>query len=340
MLPTDAAARKRLPIYSGVIRYFPHAIAAVAELSKIGNDQHNPGLPLQWAKEKSSDEPDALARHLTDMAIDQRHRDPDGVMAAVKLAWRALANLERMHDAGVNIFAASTAVIADERCAMSNFTLSPEQNQPPMEAEAWLAERDRLLNIELAALRVASSRRNGIVKDRGALDRLDAALAYTNPPESIQVAGDVYSECPDCHGIPIKPNGPIVHAANCRIEPLFPGAADQPSAITDKTGRDCPECVTDQPEAAPSLNVCPGCGGPADNGHDRCYPPNPYCCSKCTADQQPAPQPSVCQHDICKPRSTWSASRPGHCVVCGEPWERATAQQPAAQPEAVQEPKP
>lgn len=108
MLPTDAAARKRLPIYSGVIRYFPHALAAVAELSKIGNDQHNPGQPLHWAKEKSSDEPDALARHLTDMAIDPWHRDPDGAMAAVKLAWRALANLERMHDAGVDIFAIPT----------------------------------------------------------------------------------------------------------------------------------------------------------------------------------------------------------------------------------------
>ena len=109
MLPTDAKARKALPIYSGVIRYFPHALAAVAELSKIGNDQHNPGQPLHWAKEKSTDELDALARHLTDLAIDADHRDPDGVRAAVKLAWRALANLERMHDAGVDIFATPAA---------------------------------------------------------------------------------------------------------------------------------------------------------------------------------------------------------------------------------------
>ena len=104
-LPTDAAARKRLPIYSGVVRYFPHALAAVAELSKIGNDQHNPGQPLHWAKEKSSDEMDALMRHVTDMAIDPLDRDPDAVLAAVKTAWRALANLERMHDAGIDIFA-------------------------------------------------------------------------------------------------------------------------------------------------------------------------------------------------------------------------------------------
>jgi hypothetical protein len=110
MLPTDPDARKRLPIYSGVICYFPHALAAVAELSRVGNDQHNPGQPLHWAKEKSSDEPDALARHLTDMAIDPGHRDPDGVRAAVKLAWRALANLERMHDAGVDIFAVDVPV--------------------------------------------------------------------------------------------------------------------------------------------------------------------------------------------------------------------------------------
>jgi hypothetical protein len=29
------------------------------------------------------------------------------------------------------------------------------------------------------------------------------------------------------------------------------------------------------------LTVCPSCGGPADNGFDRCLPPNPYYCSKC-----------------------------------------------------------
>ena len=30
------------------------------------------------------------------------------------------------------------------------------------------------------------------------------------------------------------------------------------------------------------LDVCPGCGGPADNGHDRCSPPSPYYCKACT----------------------------------------------------------
>ena len=31
----------------------------------------------------------------------------------------------------------------------------------------------------------------------------------------------------------------------------------------------------------PDLSKCPNCGGPADNGHDRCVPPNPYWCVKC-----------------------------------------------------------
>jgi hypothetical protein len=34
---------------------------------------------------------------------------------------------------------------------------------------------------------------------------------------------------------------------------------------------------------APDLSKCPNCGGEADNGHDRSYPPVAYFCSKCMA---------------------------------------------------------
>ena len=71
-LPTDKVARKGVPIYSGVLRYFPDAIAAVAELSRIGNDQHNPGEPLHWAREKSTDEHDALATIAKGICITQQ----------------------------------------------------------------------------------------------------------------------------------------------------------------------------------------------------------------------------------------------------------------------------
>ena len=90
-LPTEAAARKNVPIYSGVIRYFPDALAAVAALSKAGNDQHNPGQPLHWDRSKSQDELDALTRHLFEAGTI----DTDGQRHSAKVAWRALANLQK-----------------------------------------------------------------------------------------------------------------------------------------------------------------------------------------------------------------------------------------------------
>ena len=90
-LPTDAQARKAVPIYSGVVRYFPDALAAVADLSRRGNDQHNPGKPLHWDRSKSGDELDALMRHL----VEAGTLDTDGIRHSAKVAWRALANLQK-----------------------------------------------------------------------------------------------------------------------------------------------------------------------------------------------------------------------------------------------------
>lgn len=89
-LPTDAADRKGIPITTGVLDYFPDAIAAVAACSKAGNDQHNPGQPLHWAREKSTDHADCIARHL----MERGTVDSDGVRHSAKLAWRALALLQ------------------------------------------------------------------------------------------------------------------------------------------------------------------------------------------------------------------------------------------------------
>lgn len=91
ILPTGSEDRKETPIYSGVIRYFPRALAAVARRSFSGNQKHNPGEPLHWAKGKSTDHLDCIARHLVDVGTV----DPtDGELHDVMLAWRALANLE------------------------------------------------------------------------------------------------------------------------------------------------------------------------------------------------------------------------------------------------------
>lgn len=93
-LTAEAQNRKNIPVFSGFVKYFPDAILAVAQLSKVANDQHNPGEPLHWAKEKSTDEPDALMRHLIDDAMGEV-RDTDGIRHLTKVAWRAMANLQR-----------------------------------------------------------------------------------------------------------------------------------------------------------------------------------------------------------------------------------------------------
>lgn len=90
-LPDEALARKSIPIFSGCLAYFPSALVAVAALSAKGNDQHNPGQPLHWDRSKSGDEADALVRHL----LQRGTTDTDGVLHSTKVAWRALAALQK-----------------------------------------------------------------------------------------------------------------------------------------------------------------------------------------------------------------------------------------------------
>ena len=83
--------RKQTPIYSGVLNYFPDAIREVAQCSYAGNEQHNPNTPLHWDRSKSGDELDALTRHL----LEAGTIDSDGIRHSAKVAWRALANLQK-----------------------------------------------------------------------------------------------------------------------------------------------------------------------------------------------------------------------------------------------------
>ncbi len=83
--------RKEMPVFTGVLKYFPDAIKEVSKVSLQGNKQHHPEKPLHWDRSKSSDELDALTRHL----IDAGSLDEDGIRHSAKVAWRALANLQK-----------------------------------------------------------------------------------------------------------------------------------------------------------------------------------------------------------------------------------------------------
>ena len=93
--PRNSAERKAEPIHSGVLMYFPDALAAIARVSKKGNDKHNPGEPLHWARGKSTDQLDCVTRHtLTPEAID-----PDsGEVELAHGAWRSLAELQLIEE--------------------------------------------------------------------------------------------------------------------------------------------------------------------------------------------------------------------------------------------------
>jgi hypothetical protein len=89
-LPYGHKERKNTPLVRGCLDYFPAALAAVAQVSKAGNDQHNPGQEMHHARGKSSDHADCILRHLTDRGT----LDSDGLRHSAKVAWRALALLQ------------------------------------------------------------------------------------------------------------------------------------------------------------------------------------------------------------------------------------------------------
>ena len=85
-------SRTKRPVFSGVLKYFPDAILEVARTSYAGNEQHHKDKPLHWDRDKSNDHLDALARHL----IQAGEYDDDGILHDAKVAWRALANLQKL----------------------------------------------------------------------------------------------------------------------------------------------------------------------------------------------------------------------------------------------------
>lgn len=89
--------RKTYPMTEGLGDYFPDALAEVAHISWAGNEKHNPGEKLHWARGKSMDHADCCARHLQQrggfdivMINGVEHK----IRHSAQLAWRAMALLQ------------------------------------------------------------------------------------------------------------------------------------------------------------------------------------------------------------------------------------------------------
>jgi hypothetical protein len=96
ILPDDPAERKKYPIATGVLDYFPDALAEISRVSYTGNEQHNPGQSLRWDRSKSKDEADTMIRHF----MARGSRDSDGQRHTAKAAWRLLALLQKEIEEG------------------------------------------------------------------------------------------------------------------------------------------------------------------------------------------------------------------------------------------------
>lgn len=81
LLPHDSDERKKYPLASAFLDYFPSAVAHLANHSFVANEKHNPGQPVHWSRDKSNDHRDAAMRHLL-----------EGDWAG--LAWRGMALLQ------------------------------------------------------------------------------------------------------------------------------------------------------------------------------------------------------------------------------------------------------
>ena len=90
----------KCPVATGVLDYFPDALREVAKISKLGNEQHNPGTLLHWDRSKSTDDANPIISHF----MQRGAIDTDGGRHSAKLAWRALALLQKeLEAAGLSL---------------------------------------------------------------------------------------------------------------------------------------------------------------------------------------------------------------------------------------------
>ncbi len=90
----SSAERKEYPVATGFLDYFRDAIFRVANVSYVGNQQHNPGQPTHWARSKSADHADCLARHMLSRTQEEH---------LASAAWRAMADLQIFLEKRYNI---------------------------------------------------------------------------------------------------------------------------------------------------------------------------------------------------------------------------------------------
>lgn len=81
----------KTPLHTVLFGMFPNALRALAEHAQFGNEKHNPGEPLHWSFDKSTQHADCVLSHLAKAG----QTDPEtGKSHTIAVLWRAFALLE------------------------------------------------------------------------------------------------------------------------------------------------------------------------------------------------------------------------------------------------------
>ena len=149
------------------------------------------------------------------------------------------------------------------------------------EAAQQALEACKLIVSAFDALKPASAARNEplqINAARASITALEAALAEPEYPLG-QATTDVVVRV-----YVVKKAEPVQDTA---FDRWWDNALDGPTPVapvSKETARWIWNAARAEPVQEPDLSRCPKCNGPADNGHDREVPPNPYYCTKCMAE--------------------------------------------------------
>jgi hypothetical protein len=93
-LSQDSALRKNVPLYRGLFRYFPAALAGVAHVSMLGGAKHCGG-ELYHNREASGDHLDCQLRHILEVEENDGIEPSSGLPQVFFDAWRALAAAQK-----------------------------------------------------------------------------------------------------------------------------------------------------------------------------------------------------------------------------------------------------
>ena len=77
-LPTDDKARKNLPLFQQLVRYFPKTLREVTKVSVVNNVRYNPErepADINWNRGKSPDQFGSAFRHMLERTVDGKIYD-------------------------------------------------------------------------------------------------------------------------------------------------------------------------------------------------------------------------------------------------------------------------